>query len=181
MAEVDVMIEADSWHGCLADAEAHARDAVAAALACAGIGDGLVEVAVVLTDDAAIAALNQQYRGKSGATNVLSFQACTAQDLIRLNHGTDAGDGAPVLLGDIVLAYQTIVAEAQAQDKTVADHCCHLIVHGTLHLLGHDHDHAAEAEAMEALERAALARIGIADPYESPYHQPDSNRRAIET
>ncbi|GAB4143293.1 MAG: rRNA maturation RNase YbeY [Sphingomonadales bacterium] len=177
MAQVDVMIEAEAWDGCLSDAETHARDAVMAALACAGIGDGLVEIAVVLTDDAAIAALNQQYRGKMGPTNVLSFQACTAQDLIRLNHGA----GAPVLLGDIVLAYQTIVGEARAQAKTIADHCCHLIVHGTLHLLGHDHGHAAEAEVMEALERAALARIGIADPYESPYDQPHSNRRAIET
>ena len=104
---------------------------------------------VVLADDARLRALNRRYRSKDKPTNVLSF-------------ASDAGDGA---LGDVVLARETVRAEARAAGLRPEHHLAHLVVHGVLHLLGWDHVRAAEARAMEALEARALARLGIADPY----------------
>jgi probable rRNA maturation factor len=100
--------------------------------------------------------LNRDWRGQDKPTNVLAFPA-----------GMDeaAAPGAPLLLGDVVLAYETVAAEAAAQGKDFAAHLRHLIVHGVLHLVGHDHDEAAAAERMEAVERTILAGFGIADPY----------------
>jgi probable rRNA maturation factor len=105
--------------------------------------------------------LNRRWRGKDSATNVLSFPA---QDF-------EAGPVSmpprrlSLPLGDVVLAFETVAAEAAAQGKSLDDHAAHLIVHGILHLLGLDHAAEEEAEAMEAMERAALAALGIADPY----------------
>lgn len=162
---IDVHVEATAWHDSVAGCEALVQRAVRAALDGAGVGGGALEVAVVLSDDAAVAALNGQYRGKPRPTNVLSFQAAPAKALARL-HGPAADDGVPVLLGDVILARETVLAEAAQQHKSVQDHLCHLIVHGTLHLLGHDHEDPAEAERMEALERTVLANLGIDDPYQ---------------
>ena len=106
------------------------------------------ELSLVFTDDAAIQRLNRDYRGKDKPTNVLSFPQ----------------SGGP-LLGDIVLAWETVSREAGLAEKPVKAHMAHLIVHGFLHLLGYDHEADEEAEEMEALERAALRRMGIADPY----------------
>ena len=104
---------------------------------------------VALADDKAVRALNRRDRGKDRPTNVLSYPS---------------GDRA--FLGDIVLARQTVWREAKAQKKSPADHMTHLVVHGVLHLLGHDHETSdADAERMEALERRVLATLGIADPY----------------
>lgn len=115
------------------------------------------EVGITLTDDAAIQALNKQHRGKDKATNVLSFPAYDPD----LPHPA----GAPVELGDIVLAYETIAREATEQGKSFHDHVTHLIIHGTLHLIGHDHEQDDEAETMEALEVRILAELGIKNPY----------------
>ncbi|MES2984794.1 MAG: rRNA maturation RNase YbeY [Pseudomonadota bacterium] len=111
-------------------------------------------VTVVLADDAEIQALNKQYRGKNKPTNVLSFPDGSV-------------DGGVRQLGDIVMAYETLAREAVAQGKPLKRHLTHLAVHGTLHLLGFDHEVEAEAEAMEACEIKILARMGIANPYES--------------
>ena len=122
----------------------------------------LVEVSVRLTTDAEVRTLNRQYRGKDAATNILSFPMIQPDLLDTVTQNSDDGE---VLLGDLVLAYETCAREATDKGVALADHVTHLVVHGTLHLLGHDHQGDAEAEAMEAIERDVLARLGIADPY----------------
>ena len=132
-----------------------AREAVAAAVeeAEAKFARG-AEMTIHLVDDARIAELNKAWRGKDAATNVLSFPAAPA------------GRAASAkLLGDVFVALQTLEREAMEEGKPLADHYRHLALHGFLHLLGFDHETPAQAEAMEALETRALARLGIADPY----------------
>lgn len=119
-----------------------------------------VELSVRLAGDEDVRALNAKWRGKDRATNVLSFPLAEADDL-----GSAHGDGPGLLLGDIVLAAGVCAAEAGDKGISIADHAAHLIVHGTLHLLGYDHDGDAEAAEMEAREVRALGRLGIADPY----------------
>jgi probable rRNA maturation factor len=119
------------------------------------------EISVRLTDDDEVQALNRAYRGKDKPTTVLSFPL-VQHDLLE---GLTNSDDGEVLLGDIVLASGVCATEAAAKAVPVATHATHLIVHGLLHLLGYDHQGDAEAEAMEAIERSALASIGIADPY----------------
>jgi len=120
-----------------------------------------VEVSVKLADDDEVHALNASYRGKDKPTNVLSFPM-VQDDLLDV---LDIGDDGEVLLGDIILADGVCRREAAEKGASVADHATHLIVHGMLHLLGYDHIDDGEAEAMEAIERAALATLHIADPY----------------
>ena len=147
---IDVMIESPLW-------KAHRglktllRRAVAEAAALLPRTQG--ELAIVLTDDSAIRALNRTWRGKDEPTNVLSFPASrrSKQEI----H----------LLGDIVIAHETAAREAAAKGKRLQDHLAHLAVHGFLHLLGYDHETNREAAAMERLEIAALRRLDIPNPY----------------
>ena len=164
--EIIVSTPCAAWLTDLPDAAVTGERVVAAALAAAldpagpnraVLNRAVVEVGVMLTDNTGIRRLNREYRHQDRATNVLSF----------------AGDGVtgpahdgPLLLGDIVLAHGVLCAEAKAQGKSLKAHYCHLLVHGTLHLLGHDHDDEGQATAMEAREIAILAEIGIADPYQ---------------
>lgn len=136
------------------------RHAALVALDHLGDETGDVEVGIRLTDDAEVRELNHRYRGVDRPTNVLSF---AMQD-----DGTDLGvPGQPLLLGDLVVAYETVVREATEQGKTFADHLTHLVVHGILHLAGYDHERSAEeALSQESLEIAILNRLGIANPYE---------------
>ena len=120
-----------------------------------------VELSVRLTSDSEVQALNCQWRGKDKPTNVLSFPMLDAEDLSTANVA-----GPELLLGDIVLARGVCMAEAADKGIEVEDHAAHLIVHGTLHLLGYDHQEDGAATDMEAREVRALRRIGIADPYE---------------
>lgn len=129
--------------------------------------DGPAELSVVLADDALVHRLNREYRGKDKPTNVLSFALTEADE-------PEPGEGAPVLLGDVILAFETVEREAVEQNKTPADHMTHLVVHGVLHLLGYDHETDDEAEEMEALETRLLATLGIADPYAANRAQPES-------
>lgn len=154
---IDIAAPAPQWRKAVADCAARvdqtARAALAAAWPAATAGDG-VELSIVLGDDAMVRALNREWRGRDTPTNVLSFAS-----------GEAPCAGRPLLLGDVVLAYETVAREAAVQGKTLGDHLAHLIVHGTLHLLGHDHETARDAARMEALERRVLAGIGVADPY----------------
>ncbi|MYZ47428.1 rRNA maturation RNase YbeY [Propylenella binzhouense] len=147
-AALDIAVEAGDWPPA-ERLERIAESAVATALAEAGdpVSDG-AEISLLFTDDAAIRELNARWRGKDRPTNVLSFPQA---------HGP--------LLGDIVLAAETVASEAGLAGRPLDHHIAHLIVHGTLHLLGYDHEEDDEAERMEALERQALSRMGIPDPY----------------
>jgi probable rRNA maturation factor len=111
------------------------------------------ELAVMLTDDKSIRALNRQWRGKGAATNVLSFPAAPGRR------------PAARHLGDIVIAYETTAAESRAEGKPFDHHLVHLVVHGFLHLLGYDHESDREAEDMERREQKILARLDVPDPY----------------
>lgn len=151
---------ADDW-------AALATRAVAAAVARTPHGElaatpARVEISVRLTDDEEVRALNRDYRGKDRPTNVLSFPMIQPDLIDTITQNSDDGE---VLLGDIVLAHGVCLAEAAERGVSVADHATHLIVHGALHLLGYDHMTDSEAEAMEEIERQALAALGIADPY----------------
>jgi probable rRNA maturation factor len=120
------------------------------------------EISVKFTTDQEVHALNAEYRDKDKPTNVLSFPMVDP-DLLEALATAGAGEA---LLGDVVLAHGVCTREAAEKGVTVPDHAAHLVVHGALHLLGYDHEESeAEAEAMEAAERRALAALGIADPY----------------
>ena len=116
---------------------------------------------VLFTSDADVHALNKEWRGKDKPTNVLSFPMLEREDLLDL-----APEGPPEMLGDIALAAGTCAREAAEKGVPLETHATHLLIHGLLHLAGHDHvDSDARAEAMEAPEIAALAKLGIGDPY----------------
>ena len=121
-----------------------------------------IELSVRLTTDDEVHTLNRQYRGKDKPTNVLSFPMIQRDLLETVTQNSDDGE---VPLGDIVLAHGVCAREAEEKGIPLADHVRHLVVHGTLHLLGFDHEGEPEAEAMEAIERDALADIGVSDPY----------------
>lgn len=162
--EVAVLIQDARWRDDLPSAERCARTAVEAAwrdlpsAARPGAPAG-AEVSVVLTDDATVRVLNRDYRDRDTPTNVLSF--ANLEDL----NAPELPDDVPVLLGDIVLARETVLGEAAQQGKVPDHHLSHLCVHGLLHLLGYDHLADTDAAAMEDLERRILDRLGIADPY----------------
>lgn len=147
---IEITMESAVWEK-LPGAKAAVRRAVEAALRDGHVNDG--DIGIVLADDDRIQALNKSFRGTDKATNVLAFPA-----------PKHAGNG-PKPIGDLVIAYETLAREAERDGKTAEHHLMHLAVHGTLHLLGFDHIDEAEAEAMEARERAILAGLGIADPY----------------
>lgn len=144
---IDIEVEDPAWTGALPDAEALVRAAAAAALAHEACALG---VTILLADDAAVRELNARFRDKDTATNVLSFPAPSNPE----DH-----------LGDVALAYGVCAREATEQNKPLGRHLQHLTVHGVLHLLGYDHLGDDEAEAMEGLERAVLAELGVPDPY----------------
>jgi probable rRNA maturation factor len=149
----DVRVDDDGWNDVLADLEVVSDRALSAVFEV--LNEPPAAVGLLFTDDAAVRAMNVTFRDQGKPTNVLSFPSDSAA--LPPDQNT--------FLGDIALARETILAEARVQGKTAAAHTHHLIVHGALHLLGHDHVEAAPAEAMETLERAILARLGYGDPY----------------
>ena len=164
---LDVAVLRDAPWAEDADWEAIATRAAHAAVARTPQSDWLtlptvIEVAVRLTSDEEVRTLNRQYRAKDAPTNVLSFPMIQPDLLDAVTRNSDDGE---VMLGDIALAHGVCAAEATDKGISLHDHATHLIVHGVLHLLGHDHGDTAAAEVMEAIERDALASLGIADPY----------------
>jgi len=150
--EIDILLSAEDWDT-FEGLEELTERCVAASVAESGVKllPGC-ELSVNFCDDAEIQELNAQWRGKDKPTNVLSFPT----------------PGAPAnkpLLGDIVIAYETVAREAQEQDKTLSAHVAHMVIHGFLHLIGYDHEIPAEAEEMEALERRIASKLGLRDPY----------------
>ena len=153
----EVLVVADCWQT-EPEAEAVIHRAIHAAAEIVDADVGEAELAVMLTDDAGIRTLNNNWRGIDKPTNVLSFPALQPT-------GPVGPDDAPRMLGDIAIAYQTTRKEADDEQKPFDHHLSHLAIHGFLHLIGYDHEKDGEAEAMEALEREILAQLGIPDPY----------------
>ena len=155
--ELSVIEKSAKWASLKPGLEDRFPRAIEAALTATGCpGDG-GEVTLILADDTFQQELNRTYRGVDKSTNVLAFADLADQEV--------APPGGPIILGDIVLAYETCAREAEEQGKALPDHAMHLAVHGLLHLLGFDHDTDESAAAMESLERSLLAPFGIADPY----------------
>ena len=155
LAHVEIVFGAPGWRGAVSRAAALARRAVEATLADQGDNG---HVTLLLTDDAEIRRLNGGFRGKEKATNVLSFPA---------PYGS-------LTLGDLALSLGVVRREALAEGKPVSAHYAHLIVHGTLHLLGHDHLSAGEAMLMERAEARILHRIGLPNPWRNHWGPPRS-------
>src|SRR5215469_9156524 len=153
---VEVSAPCAAWLRECPDATALAERAALLALRRAEApGDAVVDI--TLADDTTQCALNRAWRGTDAPTNVLAFPAADPT--------VPVPPGAPLLLGDVVLAFETVRREAAEQKKPLADHLRHLVVHGVLHLLGHDHHDAAEAAIMEAREIAILVELGVPNPY----------------
>jgi probable rRNA maturation factor len=151
---IDIQRHAPQWRT-IPGVTALVRRAARAALAHSGVATlPDASLAIALADDAMVRAANRDWRAKDKPTNVLSFPAVPPERIMT----------AP-FLGDVIVAYETVAAEAAAEGKPFADHLAHLVVHGVLHLLAYDHGTAAEAELMEARECAILARLGVPDPY----------------
>jgi probable rRNA maturation factor len=188
MPGIEISVEAGEWapEGELLGTVERAIGAALAELAALDTMDGtppkraaigataaqVAELSILFTGDEAMRELNARWRGVDKPTNVLSFPQVAHSDVAQILTGAAGLGGskggnrqASVLLGDIVLASETIRREAGLARKPLEDHIAHLIIHAFLHLLGYDHEAEAEAEEMEQLERAALKRIGIADPY----------------
>lgn len=158
---VDCMIEDQRWSRI--GLETMAQTAAEAVFAHLEL-QGAFEISLLACNDARIAELNADFRGKPKATNVLSWPSEERAPEV-------AGDmpdleGLDEELGDIAIAYETCAREAEEAGKTMADHCTHLLVHGTLHLLGFDHETDEDAALMEGHETDILAKLGIADPYQ---------------
>jgi probable rRNA maturation factor len=146
---IEVIVEDPAWTAAEPAAELLVRAAAAATLDDESTDED-IELAVLLTSDAAVQRLNAEFRGKDGPTNVLAFPGA---------------EGAQTL-GDLALAFGVCSREAAEQGKSLAHHLQHLATHGVLHLLGYDHATDSEAEAMEVRERAILRGLGVPDPYE---------------
>lgn len=163
---LDIDIDADAEWDSSKDWASLARSAATAAIAESafpqlGNGERTVELSVRLTSDDEVRALNAEWRSKDKPTNVLSFPMAEEDEL-----GTAAQAGPELMLGDIILAKGVCAAEASDKGVPLESHAAHLMIHGTLHLLGYDHMDGDSAADMEAREIRALARLGIADPYE---------------
>jgi probable rRNA maturation factor len=167
---LDVRIQSRRWRE-VEDLKPRINAAIEAALMLAPVKPSPgAELSLLLTDDKRIRIVNRDWRGFDKATNVLSFPAAPPERIA----------SSPVI-GDIVLAFETVAREAEAEEKSFGDHLSHLVIHGLLHLVGEDHETEEQAQRMEALETAALARLGIADPYAGSEPEPMHPRPAAKT
>jgi probable rRNA maturation factor len=151
---VEFVVGSPRWSAAL-PARPLARETIAAAVVESGVALAPgAELCIHLADDEHVRGLNARWRGLDQPTNVLSFPASAPAEIAKAQ-----------LIGDIVLAFETLTREAADEGKPLADHYRHLVAHGFLHLIGFDHDNEADAERMEAIETRILARLGVADPY----------------
>jgi probable rRNA maturation factor len=169
---VDLVVEEPGWERALPDLHAIATRAAELALEAADLPTDRFAVALLACGDGRIAALNGQFRGKPQPTNVLSWPAFALAPAAAggpparpPTAAEPAESGHRTPLGDVAIALQTVEREATSGRLPLKNHALHLIVHGCLHLLGYDHERPEDAELMEGLERLALERVGIADPY----------------
>ena len=157
--EIAISLRDSAWSTALPDAAAVARRAAVAALEAADSLPASVELGVVLADDSFVRTLNRTYRGQDRATDVLSFpiheQPCHAEPQAE----------QPLMLGDVVLARETVQRDSESAGVALADRVSHLVVHGVFHLLGHDHDEPVAERRMRALESQTLLALGLCDPY----------------
>ncbi|MDK3073919.1 rRNA maturation RNase YbeY [Sedimentitalea sp. JM2-8] len=162
---IESIIESDVWADL--DIGALAERAVSGALRACDLDPEDCEVTVMACDDARIAALNREFRGKAQPTNVLSWPAedLSAADPGGIPRTPEPDATGEIALGDIAIAFETCAREAAAAGKPMADHVTHLVVHGLLHLLGYDHIRDPDATLMERLEVEILGRLGLDDPY----------------
>ena len=159
MTEIEISLRDSAWSTALPDAAAVARRAAIAALEAAGAMPEAVELGVVLADDCFVRTLNRTYRGEDRATDLLSFP-------IHEQPGRAPQPAAqPLMLGDVVLARETVERDSALAGVALADRVSHLVVHGVFHLLGHDHDEPAAERRMRALESESLLALGLCDPY----------------
>ncbi len=161
----DTILEDERWNGIAF--ETLAETAARAALVHLGLDPQGHEIAVLACDDARIATLNADFRGKPVPTNVLSWPAWDLSAEVE-GEPPEAPDGdveEPESLGDIAIAWETCAREASESGRSVSDHVSHLVIHGVLHLLGYDHVRDGDATLMEGLETAILGKMGIDDPY----------------
>lgn len=156
---VEPLIEDPRWEADVVPALA--ERAARAALVAVGRDPDLHELGLLLCNDAKMAELNGQFRGKAQPTNVLSWPSFYGD---MPEPPGNPGEG-PLFIGDLALGYETCVREADAAEITLADHAAHLVVHGVLHLVGFDHEDDVEAGRMEELETKILASMGVANPY----------------
>jgi probable rRNA maturation factor len=153
MPSIEVQVADRGWQDDIDDPQSMVRRVAGALESHLGTGLDGRDVTIRFSGDGEVRELNARYRGKDGPTNVLSFPAAPMP-------GSEENP-----LGDIILARETVLNEAKAQGKSPADHTCHLVLHGLLHLLDYTHENDSDAEEMEQIERAILAQLGIADPY----------------
>ena len=158
---VDCFVEDKRWR----DLDALAEQATTATLERLGLEPAVFEISVLACDDARIAALNADFRGKPQPTNVLSWPSQERAAAVDGEMPVAPRPGPDSELGDIAIAYDTCVKEAEAAGKSLQDHTLHLLVHGTLHLLGFDHERDSDATLMEGLETEILGKLGVSDPY----------------
>jgi probable rRNA maturation factor len=157
--EIAIIIEDLAWQNLPFDCECYIKEVVLSGLNHVKIVPPL-EISVLLTNNQHIQVLNNEYRGQDKPTNVLSFPSLTPEELA---HPEPLGE--LLIMGDIVLAFETIKKEALDQHKTFQHHLAHLTIHGLLHLLGYDHENDADANIMESLEITILKQLNITNPY----------------
>jgi len=172
--KIDVLVHSEHWKNAAA-----AKDVVRRALkqAATALSTKTAELAIVLTDDAAMRRLNRNWRGIDAPTNVLSFATKNSGDQLDEQSG---GQFVGNHLGDILLAYETVKREAHRDGKAFDHHLAHLVVHGFLHLLGYDHGNDAQARRMETTERAILRDLAVPDPYRATRTAAGFRRRSVQ-
>jgi probable rRNA maturation factor len=159
LLHIDVTVDCSQWNEVLPGAATLARKACNAVFnkVRTASSDQTAEVSILLSNDVLVRRLNSEYRNLDEPTNVLSFATAINETPLT---------SLPLLLGDIIVAYETLVNEASSEDKKISDHLCHLIVHGMLHLLGFDHQALVDADIMENIEINILQKLNVENPYQ---------------